>query len=91
MCRNRDGSVGVVTCYAFYGRGSVPGKSFSLLHSVQTGYGAYPAFYSMDTGGSFPWVKTPRSEAYHSHLTSAEIMVELYLHTPIRLHAVVLN
>jgi hypothetical protein len=27
---------------------------FSLLHVIQTGSGAHPASYPMDTGGSFP-------------------------------------
>jgi hypothetical protein len=37
--------------------GSIPGRdnTFSPLHSVQTGSGAHPAFYSMGTEGSFPW------------------------------------
>jgi hypothetical protein len=31
-----------------------PWKDFSFLHSVQTGYGAYPAFYPMGSGCDFP-------------------------------------
>jgi hypothetical protein len=30
---------------------------FFLLHSVQTGSGANPASYTMETGGSFPEIK----------------------------------
>jgi len=38
-------------------RGSVPGrgKNFSLRHRVQTSPGSHPAFYSIGTGGLFPW------------------------------------
>jgi hypothetical protein len=35
------------------GFGSRQSQDFSLLHSVQTGSGAYPAFYSMGTGCCF--------------------------------------
>jgi hypothetical protein len=37
-------------------------QEFLLLHVVQTGSGAHPAFYLMDTGGSFPGVKRPEHE-----------------------------
>jgi hypothetical protein len=33
------------------------GQEFSLLDIVQTSPGAYPAFYQMGTGSSFPWGK----------------------------------
>jgi hypothetical protein len=39
----------------------------------------------MCTGGYFPGVKRPVREADHSE------NVDLYIHSPIRLHAVVLN
>jgi hypothetical protein len=29
-------------------------REFSLLHSVQTGFGAHPASYPMGHGGDFP-------------------------------------
>jgi hypothetical protein len=32
-------------------------QDFSLLHSIQTGFGAHPALYPMGTGGDFPWGK----------------------------------
>jgi hypothetical protein len=49
-------SVGIATGYGMDGRSSIPGscKRLSLLNSVQTGSAAHPAFYPMDTGGSFP-------------------------------------
>jgi hypothetical protein len=33
------------------------GQDISLLYSVQTGSGAHPASYTMDTGGFFHWGK----------------------------------
>jgi hypothetical protein len=39
---------------------------------VQTGPGAYPAFYTMGTG-SFPGVKRPERGADHPPLSSAEV------------------
>jgi hypothetical protein len=44
------------------------GQVFSLLRVVQTGSGAHPASYPMDTGGSFPGGK-----AEHSPPASVEI------------------
>jgi hypothetical protein len=58
--------------------------NFSLLHCVQTGSGAHPASYPMDTGALSLGVKWPGREAYHSLQSSAEVkeFVELYLHSP---------
>jgi hypothetical protein len=49
--------------------------------------------YTMGTGGSFPGVKRPGREADHSPPTSAvgQENVDLYIHSPIRLHGIVLN
>jgi hypothetical protein len=48
-------TVGIATGYGLDGPGSIPGRArFSLLHSVQTGSGAQPASYPMDTRGPFP-------------------------------------
>jgi hypothetical protein len=46
---------------------------FSLLHSIRTGSGAYPASFPVDAGGSFPGVKAARHEAGHSPPSSAEV------------------
>jgi hypothetical protein len=55
--RSRDNSVGIATrLQRMDGHGSIPGRGkifFSLLHSVQTCYGAHPASYPMGTGGFF--------------------------------------
>jgi hypothetical protein len=48
-------------------------QDFSLLHSVQTGSGAHPAPYPMDTGGASPGVKLPGHEADHSPPFSADV------------------
>jgi hypothetical protein len=36
------------------GRGSSPSRVNNFLHVVNTGSGAHPASYTMDTGGCFP-------------------------------------
>jgi hypothetical protein len=66
---------------------------FYLRHHVQTGSGAHPASYPIGTGGSFHGGKVAGREADHSPSSSAKVKerVELYLHSQIRLHAVVLK
>jgi hypothetical protein len=55
-------AVGIATGYRLDDQGVVVGvlvrQEFSLLHVIQTGSWAYPAFYSMSTGSSFPGHKT---------------------------------
>jgi hypothetical protein len=67
--------------------------NFSLRHRVQTGSGAHSASYAVGTGALSLGVKRSGCEADRSPPSSAEIneCVELYLHSPIRLHCVVLN
>jgi hypothetical protein len=36
----------------------IPAKGFSLLHNVQTGFGAFPASYPIGTLGDFHGGKT---------------------------------
>jgi hypothetical protein len=69
------------------------GGNFSLHHRVQNVSGAHPASYPMGTRGSFPGVKRPEREADYSPPSSAEVKVcvEIYLHSPIRLHGMVLS
>jgi hypothetical protein len=66
-------------------------KDLSLTHSVQTGYGAHPAFYPINTGGSFPWVKLPGIEIDHSPPSSAEVKNGRAIYPLPRLHSTVLN
>jgi hypothetical protein len=96
--RNRDSSVGIALGYRLdYRRSRVrcPAEAgnLSLHHRVQNDSGAHPASYPMDIRGSFPGVKQPGREADYSPVSSAEAResVELYYHTPLRLHGVVLS
>jgi hypothetical protein len=64
-------------------------KHFALRYSLQIGSGAHRTCYSMDTGGPFPreyncWVVKLTT---HLHLMQRSRMVELYIHSPIRLYA----
>jgi hypothetical protein len=54
-----------------------------IFAPVQTGPGANPASYTMDTG-FFPGVDRPGSGVNHPHPSSAEVKyrVELYLYSP---------
>jgi hypothetical protein len=64
-----------------------------LQRREQTDSGAHPASYPMDIRGSFPGVKGQRREANHLPPSCAEVKecVELYLHSAIRHHGVVLS
>jgi hypothetical protein len=91
-------SVGIALGHGLDDRGSrvrfpAGAGNFSLHHRLQNGSGAHPVSYTMGTRGSFPGVKRPGREADHSPPSSAEVKecVELYLHSPIRLHGVVLS
>jgi hypothetical protein len=84
--------------YGLYDRGSrvrfpAGAGDFSLHHCVKNGSGAHPASYPLGTRGSFPGVERPEREADHTLPSSAEVKecVEPYLHSPIRLHGVVLS
>jgi hypothetical protein len=92
--RNRDSAVGMATGYGLVGRGVgvlIPAgaRDFSLLHCVQTCSGAHPAPYA----GSLPGGKAARasSSPLTSNLCRGQEYVDLYIHSPIRLHGVVLN
>jgi hypothetical protein len=64
------------------------GQDCSPLHVVQTGSGSHSASYPVGTGGSFPGVKL----AIHLQLAPrSRIYVDVYLHSSICLHGVVLN
>jgi hypothetical protein len=87
----------VVLGYGLDDRGSrarfPAGAGNFSLHRVQNGSVAHPASYPMGTRGSFPGGKAAGREADHSPPTCAEVKecVELYLHSPIPLHSVVLS
>jgi hypothetical protein len=64
-------------------------RDFSLLHNVHTDRGAHSASYTMGTGCCFQGVKRPGREA--DHLVPRLRMMELYLHSPICLHGIVVS
>jgi hypothetical protein len=65
---------------------------FFLLHSIQTGSGAHSASCLVGTGAHSLGLKWRRREAdTQLHLVLRARMVELYLHSPIRLHGVLIN
>jgi hypothetical protein len=67
--------------------------NFSLRHSVQVGSGAQSASFQWVPGALTLGVKRPGREADHSPPFSVEVKecAELYLHSSIRLHGVVLS
>jgi hypothetical protein len=69
------------------------GQDFYLLRSVQICSGAHPSSHTIGTGGCFLVIKQPGCEADHSPPSSAEAMNSgaIKLHSPIRLHGIVLN
>jgi hypothetical protein len=88
---SRDSSIGIATGYGLEEQGggsSSPGrvKKFSLLHIVQTGSGVHPTSYKLGIGVSFPGVKPQGREA-----DRGQENVDLYIHSPIRLHGVMVN
>jgi hypothetical protein len=65
---------------------------FFLLRSVQTVTGAHPASYTMATGGCFTRKKQQGREADYLPPYSAKVKnMELYPHSPIHLHGMMLN
>jgi hypothetical protein len=76
--RSWDSSVGIEIVYKQGGEGVrvrflVGERDFSLLHSFQTGSGAYPASYPVDTRALFLGVKQKGHEADHSLPSSADV------------------
>jgi hypothetical protein len=65
-----------------------------ILHSVHTGSGAHSVSYPMSTGGPMGTAESiPRCVKLttHLHLAPRLTMVELYLHSTIYLHGIILN
>jgi hypothetical protein len=67
--------------------------NFSLHHRVHIRSEGRPTSYTMGIGALSPGIKRPGRETDHSPPSSDEVkeFVELYLHSPIRLHGVVLS
>jgi hypothetical protein len=76
-----------------YGDGLDGRGSNVELPIVSTDCGAHPAFCSLGTGGFLPWGRSGRGEKLttHLHVVPRSRMVELYHHSPICLHGLVLN
>jgi hypothetical protein len=51
-------------------------KYFSILHNVHSGSGALPVSYSIGIGESFPGLRRPEREVYHSLLFSVKVKNE---------------
>jgi hypothetical protein len=63
----------------------------SLLHSIHTGSGAYPASYTTASVIFSSGIKRQRREPDHSPPYSAEVQISGAIHSPIRLRGVELN
>jgi hypothetical protein len=95
---SQDSSVGIATSYGLDDRMigirfPTGAGNFSLRHSVQTGSRAHSASYPIVAGALSLGVKRPGREADHLPASSAKVKecVELYLHSPICLHGVMLS
>jgi hypothetical protein len=94
---NRVGSVGIATAIrAARGvQARLPeGASdcFFLPHNARNGSVVHPVSYTMGTTASLSGVKRQRREASHSPPSIAEVRNGgVYLHSPIRLHGIVLD
>jgi hypothetical protein len=76
---SRGSSISIVSDYRLDDRGSIltETEDFSSSLFIQTGSGAHPASFTMDTRGPFPGGKArPGRDADHSPLSSAEVKNE---------------
>jgi hypothetical protein len=83
-----------VTGYWLNDWGLIPGRSktFSPIHSVESGSGPHPASYPMETEDYFSGKNWPEREADHSPPYSAEVKNEdLYLDFTLKSSKPVLN
>jgi hypothetical protein len=89
LIRSRESSVGIATGH----RGSIPDRD-KVIFSIgsRRGLGPTPPPIQWAPGAISLGVEGPEREADHSPPSSAKVRtVELYLHSPIYLHDVVLN
>jgi hypothetical protein len=67
-------------------------QDFSPLHSFKSSSGAHPTSYPMGTRDFFSVGKAAGAWNWaHLHLVSRLRMVQLYLHSPMRLNGIVIN
>jgi hypothetical protein len=92
--RIRDSSVGIVTDYGLDGRGSITGRSYKLFSSSQWPDWLWGPSSLQDNGyrGLFlrGWRGWGVKLTIHRHLVPSWRMVELYLHSSVYVHSVVL-
>jgi hypothetical protein len=94
ILRSRDSVVGIGTSYGLDDRGVVVrvlvgSRTFSTSSRPPLGF---PTSYPMGNDGFSPGVKREGHEADHSPPASAEVKkVDLYIHSSIRLHCILLN
>jgi hypothetical protein len=83
----RESVVGIATRYGLDGPGMVSRWGGEISRTVQTGPGARPAYYTMDTG-PFPGIKRSGRGVEHAPLYGAEVKerVELHLLFPLGLY-----
>jgi hypothetical protein len=88
-----DSSIVIATGWTVGIRTPVRAREFSLLNNVQTGSGAHPDSYQADTGDCYSGGKEAGDVKLttHLHLVPKSKMMELCVHSPIRLHGLVLN
>jgi hypothetical protein len=91
MCRSRGTAVSVTIGYGLEGRSR--GKVFLFSTSSRSSLGSTQSPIQWVPGALSPGVKRPGREADRPLPTSAEVKkkMDLYIHSPIRLHGVVLN
>jgi hypothetical protein len=67
-----------------------PSRVKNFLYDVQTGFMAHPTSYPIGTKGVFPLMYNGRGVKLTSHLQDEENL-DLYIHSPTRLHGVLLD
>jgi hypothetical protein len=75
----RDSSIGIATRYGLVGPGIESSWGARIYVPVQTGLGAHPSSYTMDTG-SFTGVKRPGRDVDHPPTYSAEVKERVHLY-----------
>jgi hypothetical protein len=91
----QDTSVGTVMDYWLDGRGSIPGRGKRFFSTPQWPHRLWAPLSLLTTGNSWLFYRVwdGRFVALntHFHLLPRSRMVQLYFHSPIHLHGVVLN
>jgi hypothetical protein len=87
--RSRDSSVGIAMGYGLDDPGSIPGSRKNFIFSTASRPNMGPAQPPIQwvLGVKRPWLEA----VTHLHLVPRSRMVELYIHSLIRLHGVLLN